>query len=570
MGPSGAGKTTLLDTLSQRKRVGTVDGEFLLDGKNLAIDFSRSTGFRIITLLELEPLADALIGEPGVGLTVEERKRVTIGVELAAKPEALLFLDEPTSGLDSTGALSIVRFLKKLADEEGLAVLCTIHQPSAILFEDFDDVLLLTTGGEEVYFGPIGDNGSTIIEYFERNGARKAAGDANPAEYILETIRRAPGTRSWAEIWEDSTEAKAVVDEIESINGSRRAILNSEHHQDRTLEYAMSLSAQTLEVTKRVWLNYWRDASYGYSKMFSNLSMALLCGVLFINSGTTIQELQSRTFGVYAIVHVSQMILTGVQPKFLEFRTLYETRERNSRIYSSTAFITAMILVEIPYAVLGSLVFFFPWWYMEGLPRSSGSAGYAFFLVVLYEIWMPHVAMWIAAMCKDMTVMSVVNPFVFVVSNGFAGIFVQYAQLPEFYRRWLFWVNPQTWLVKGLVSTALHDLRIHCARDEWVTFRPPGGQTCGEYAGGWVEHAFGRIENLAAREECRYCRYKVGDEFLETLGMKYSTHWRDLGIFSAYIFSNIFLVYVLYYLFREVRWRRVFAGVWNKNNNKQD
>lgn len=228
---------------------------------------------------------------------------------------------------------------------------------------------------------------------------------------------------------------------------------------------------------------------------------------------------------------------------------------------------------------------------MENLPRSSGSAGYAFFLVVLYEIWMPHVAMWIAAMCKDMTVMSVVNPFIFVVSNGFAGIFVQYAQLPEFYRRWLFWVNPQTWLVKGLVSTALHDVQIHCTEGEWVTFRPPGGQTCGEYAGEWVEHAFGRIEDLEARESCRYCRYKVGDEFLETLGMKYvppslptpviiiliimdgcrySTHWRDLGIFSAYIFSNIFLVYVLYYLFREVRWRRVFARVrWNKNN-KQD
>src|SRR5207302_5226312 len=90
------------------------------------------------------------------------------------------------SGLDSTGASSIVRFLKKLADEAGLAILCTIHQPSAILFEDFDDVLLLTTGGEEVYFGPIGDNGTTIIEYFERNGAPKAAPDANPAEYILE------------------------------------------------------------------------------------------------------------------------------------------------------------------------------------------------------------------------------------------------------------------------------------------------------------------------------------------------------------------------------------------------
>lgn len=225
MGPSGAGKTTLLDNLAQRKRVGVITGNLLLDGKPLGGDFERNTGFveqqdvhdgtatvrealrfsavlrqpatvskevkyafveKIINLLELEPLADAMIGKPGFGLSVEERKRVTIGVELAAKPEALLFLDEPTSGLDSNGALSIVRFLRKLADESGLAILCTIHQPSAILFQEFDDILLLARGGREVYFGPIGENGATIIDYFERNYAPAAAHDANPAEYILE------------------------------------------------------------------------------------------------------------------------------------------------------------------------------------------------------------------------------------------------------------------------------------------------------------------------------------------------------------------------------------------------
>lgn len=222
MGPSGAGKTTLLDNLAQRKRVGVTTGDFLLDGKPLGVDFERSTAFveqqdvhdgtstvrealrfsavlrqpatiskeekyafveRIIDLLELEPLADAMIG---LGLSVEERKRVTIAVELASKPEALLFLDEPTSGLDSNGALSIVRFLRKLADDSGLAILCTIHQPSAILFQEFDEVLLLATSGREVYFGNTGERGTTVIDYFERNGAPAAAPDANPAEYILE------------------------------------------------------------------------------------------------------------------------------------------------------------------------------------------------------------------------------------------------------------------------------------------------------------------------------------------------------------------------------------------------
>src|ERR1700727_75164 len=69
----------------------------------------------VISLLEMEDIADAIIGDPTVGLPVADRKRVTIGVELAAKPQLLLFLDEPSSGLDSQSAFNIVRFLRKLA-----------------------------------------------------------------------------------------------------------------------------------------------------------------------------------------------------------------------------------------------------------------------------------------------------------------------------------------------------------------------------------------------------------------------------------------------------------------------
>ena len=99
----------------------------------------------IIELLELQPLADALV----LSLGGEARKRVTIGVELASKPELLLFLDEPTSGLDGQSAWNIIRFLRKLADH-GQAILCTIHQPSSLLFESFDRLLLLQRGGETV------------------------------------------------------------------------------------------------------------------------------------------------------------------------------------------------------------------------------------------------------------------------------------------------------------------------------------------------------------------------------------------------------------------------------------
>ncbi|KAF5333784.1 hypothetical protein D9758_017181 [Tetrapyrgos nigripes] len=191
MGASGAGKTTLLNTLAQRVSVGVVSGDVFVDGKALPMDFQAQTGYcqqldvhlptctvrealsfsaklrqpkhvpaeekeayglmlthsyllsinRVGTVLHmcgLENYEHAIVGS----LVLEYSKRTTIAVELAAKPELLLFLDEPTTGLDSQSAWAIVTFLKELA-QEGQAVLCTIHKPSAELFSMFDRILLI-------------------------------------------------------------------------------------------------------------------------------------------------------------------------------------------------------------------------------------------------------------------------------------------------------------------------------------------------------------------------------------------------------------------------------------------
>lgn len=169
----------------------------------------------IIELLELQDLSEAIV----FCLGVEAKKRLTIGVELASKPELLVFLDEPTSGLDAQSAWNLVRFLRKLADQ-GQAILCTIHQPSSLLFESFDRLLLLETGGETIYFGDIGDDSSIIREYFSRHGAL-CPPNVNPAEYMLEAIGAGVtprvGHRDWKDIWLDSPEYSAVIKEIEEI-----------------------------------------------------------------------------------------------------------------------------------------------------------------------------------------------------------------------------------------------------------------------------------------------------------------------------------------------------------------
>ncbi|KAI5305923.1 5'-3' exoribonuclease 2 [Ascosphaera pollenicola] len=262
MGASGAGKTTLLDVLASRKNIGVIQGDILIDGKPPGQAFQRGTAYAeqldvhettqtvrealqfsaelrqpyetpreeklayvedIISLLELENLADAIIGDSETGLSVEERKRVTIGVELAARPQLLLFLDEPTSGLDSQSAFNIVRFLRKLADA-GQAILCTIHQPNSALFLSFDRLLLLQRGGQTIYFGDLGPDACILLNYFRQNGAACPA-DANPAEWMLDAIGagRTPriGPRDWADIWRDSPELAQLRKKIDQLKAER-------------------------------------------------------------------------------------------------------------------------------------------------------------------------------------------------------------------------------------------------------------------------------------------------------------------------------------------------------------
>ena len=90
-------------------------------------------------LVELNSLREALVGLPGEnGLSTEQRKRLTIAVELIANP-SVIFMDEPTSGLDARAAAIVMRTVRNTVDT-GRTVVCTIHQPSIDIFDAFDEV----------------------------------------------------------------------------------------------------------------------------------------------------------------------------------------------------------------------------------------------------------------------------------------------------------------------------------------------------------------------------------------------------------------------------------------------
>ncbi|KAK1362993.1 hypothetical protein POM88_038554 [Heracleum sosnowskyi] len=145
----------------------------------------------VLELVELNTLKTGLVGIPGVtGLSTEQRKRLTIAVELVANP-SIIFMDEPTSGLDARAAAVVMRTVRNTVDT-GRTVVCTIHQPSIDIFEAFDELFLMKRGGEEIYAGPVGRHSCELIKYFEDiEGASKIKDGYNPATWMLEVTASA-------------------------------------------------------------------------------------------------------------------------------------------------------------------------------------------------------------------------------------------------------------------------------------------------------------------------------------------------------------------------------------------
>ncbi|RXW18211.1 hypothetical protein EST38_g7644 [Candolleomyces aberdarensis] len=571
MGESGAGKTTLLNVLAERTDTGVVAGDRFFNGQALPPDFQSQTGYcqqmdthvgnttvrealqfsarlrqpfsvptlekdayaeKCLKMCGLEEFADAMVGT----LNVEQRKRTTIGVELAAKPKLLLFLDEPTSGLDSQSAWAIVSFLRALADN-GQAILCTIHQPSAELFQVFDRLLLLKKGGQTVFFGDLGHNASGVINYFELNGARKCEPGDNPAEYMLDVIgagATATVDRDWHEVWRNSQECQEATEELKTIHDEGR----KQPPVSATLKstYANPWIYQARIVVKRSFLTYWRDPTYLMSKLTLNIFGGLFIGFTFFKSEDTIQGSQNKLFAVFMATILSAPLGGQLHVPYIKMRNIYEIRERASRMYHWSALVTAQILVEIPWNILGSSLFFVCWYWTVGFPSSRG--GYTYFMYgALFPIYYTTIALAVASMCATAEIASLMFSFLFSFVLTFDGVVQPYRELGWW--RWMYHLSPFTYLIAGLVGQAVGRQPINCSGEELVTIQPPAGQTCGSFMGEYIQRAGGYLINSDAASDCQFCSSRNTDEWLgPTFNIYWHDRWRNLGLFICYIVFN--------------------------------
>lgn len=515
----------------------------------------------VIKLLDMDEYADAVVGVPGEGLNVEQRKRLTIGVELAAKPELLLFLDEPTSGLDSQTSWAILDLLEKLKNS-GQAILCTIHQPSAMLFQRFDRLLFLAAGGKTVYFGEVGQNSNVLTSYFERNGAHKCPDAANPAEWMLEVIGAAPGSHTdidWREVWRSSAEYQEVhreLDRLETQRPQETDTHSTKNDKEAYREFAAPFGLQVWEVTYRVFQQYWRTPSYIYSKLVLCLSSSLFIGLIFFRAPLTQQGLQNQLFSIFMIFINFGNLVQQIMPHFVTQRALYEVRERPSKTYGWKAFMFANIIVELPWNSLCAVIIFVCFYYPVGLQNNAEPTGTVvlrgaqFFLFIWqFLLFTSSFTNMIIAGIPDAETGGNIANLLFSLCLIFCGVLQPASALPRF---WIFMyrVSPFTYLVEGLLTTGLANTKAHCAANEFVTFSPPAGSTCGEFIKPYLSAAGGYLQDPSATDNCQFCSIEDTNTFLDAIGLSYNNAWRDYGILWAYIIFNIFAAVGIYWLAR--------------------
>ncbi|KAL5042237.1 hypothetical protein BDW71DRAFT_211366 [Aspergillus fruticulosus] len=601
MGVSGAGKTTLLNVLANRATTGVVTGEILVDGVPRDASFQHKTGYvqqqdvhiptcsvrealefsallrqpanlsqdeklsyveEVIRLLGMEEYADAVIGVAGEGLNIEQRRRLTIGIKLAAKPELLLFLDEPTSGLDSQTSWAICQLLKRLT-RSGQAILCTIHQPSAILFQEFDNLLLLAKGGKTVYFGEIGQDSATLIRYLEVNAGHQCPPEANPAEWMLEVIGAAPGSQTtvdWPRVWRESPEYQRVKERLHEIRTSRTAAGDkrqiSPSSQSNNHSYAASFVRQWWLVQRRVAAQHWRTPSYIYSKIALTVGSTLFIGFSFFKAPNTIQGLQNQMYAVMMFLSMFGQLSEQIMPQFISQREVYETRERPSKIYDWKVLILSNVMIEIFWNTLMTVMAYFCWYYPIGLYQNAvvtdevTSRGCLTFLFIwefmMFTSTFTHVL--VAGMESADSAGNLGN-ICYMLCITFCGILVKKTSFPGFWT-FMYYVSPFTWLASGLLSTGVANAEIECASNEYVRFLPPTGQSCGSYMASYLSASGGYLVDPDNAAQCEFCPLRSTNEYLSTVNIRFEDRWRNFGIILMYIVVNAVGTLAVYWLVR--------------------
>ncbi|KAJ0490400.1 putative ABC-type sulfate transporter [Helianthus annuus] len=493
IGVSGAGKTTLMDVLAGRKTGGYTEGNIFISGypKNQPT-FARVSGYceqndihspnvtvyesllysawlrlpsdvnartrkifvdELMELVELQPLRNGIVGLPGVnGLTIEQRKRLTVAVELVANP-SIIFMDEPTSGLDARSAAIVMRTVRNTVDT-GRTVVCTVHQPSIDIFESFDELLLMKIGGQIIYAGPLGHQSHNLVEHFEAiPGIPKIKNGYNPATWVLEVTSSSAEIQlkvDFAQIYVNST--------LYQVNENLIKELSIPPSCSKDLffptKYAQPFIIQCKACLWKQHWSYWRNPQYNVFRFITTIAMGALFAAIFSKKGEQIQQVQDLVDlagALYAVVlFLGSMNENTVQPIVAVERIVFY-RERAAGMYSSLPYALAQVTIESIYIAIQTTIYAFILYPMFGFEWTAAKFWSFYYYLFTSFIYFTLFGMMTMALTPAPELSAVLIYFFSCIWNLFSGFLVPRPKIP-IWCRWYYWANPLSWSVYGLLT----------------------------------------------------------------------------------------------------------------------
>ncbi|KAI3984864.1 hypothetical protein MKX01_004632 [Papaver californicum] len=521
VGISGAGKTTLMDVLAGRKTGGYIEGIINISGypKNQET-FARVSGYceqndihspnvtvyesilysawlrlspevkkekrkmfveEVMELVELDPLRNVIVGLPGVnGLATEQRKRLTVAVELVANP-SIIFMDEPTSGLDARAAAIVMRTVRNTVDT-GRTVVCTIHQPSIDIFEAFDEaclfficlscrcvasyvakcclqLLLMKRGGQVIYGGPLGHHSYKLIEYFESiPGVPRIKDGYNPATWMLEVTAPSVETQlkvDFAQAYANSTLYQRTQ---ELINELSSPVPGSEDLHFPT-KYSQGFPTQCIACFQKQHWSYWRNPQYNSVRFLMTFMFGFLFGVIFWDKGRKTgkqQDLLNLLGAMYAaVMFLGATNASSVQSVVSIERTVFY-RERAAGMYSSLAYAFSQVAIEVTYVAIQTLVYTLLIYSMIGFEWQLHKFIWFYYFIFMCFVYFTMCGMMMVALTSGYQMAAIVMSFIYTLWNLFAGFLIPRPQIPIWWR-WYYWASPVSWTLYGLVTSQVGD-----------------------------------------------------------------------------------------------------------------
>ncbi|KAM6592902.1 hypothetical protein CsatA_000605 [Cannabis sativa] len=498
VGVSGAGKTTLMDVLAGRKTGGSTEGSISISGfPKKQETFARVSGYceqndihsphvtvyesllysawlrlakdvstktrkmfveEVMDLVELNPIREALVGLPGIdGLSTEQRKRLTIAVELVANP-SIIFMDEPTSGLDARSAAIVMRTVRNTVDT-GRTVVCTIHQPSIDIFEAFDELLLMKRGGQVIYAGPLGRHSHKLIEYYEAiPGVPKIKDGYNPATWMLEITSPLVETQlrvDFAEIFANSElnqRNQNLIKELSTpLPGTKDLYFPTKYSQPFFVQCKACF-------WKQHW-SYWRNPQYNAIRFFMTIVIGILFGLIFWDKGqqmTKQQDLMNLLGAMYAaVLFLGATNASAVQSVVAIERTVFY-RERAAGMYSELPYAFSQVLIETIYTAIQTMIYTLLLYFMIGFEWKLGKFLWFYYYILMSFIYFTLYGMMVVALTPGHQIAAIVMSFFLSFWNLFSGFLIPRPQIPIWWR-WYYWASPVAWTLYGLVTSQVGD-----------------------------------------------------------------------------------------------------------------